>query len=750
MLTAFPAPASPQSAAGRGTDSLAALADRTGIFVGVDAACQSSGPLSFASPNTASVPSQSGVSVRFQLLDPCGRPLPFLCPSQFSAQAGSQGRHIGNGPHDEGAISVGGVRLRAVDASAQYITLLVDGSMSMDEDERTQVLSAFVDSYGGGSGATYMRILAFQGHTSRLLLTSECPAGFCDDIDTLHRAITEMQTSLDNWEDADGFSAVYHAISDTVDELGVLMRAHADMQPQDVRAVRTSDSLVIFTDLDDNSNRATLEATLATIDAIHPSVGSISMVIFEPHLDERDVLTVGAKIEAAKQRISATLGAEFVVDAVDASQLQVAFQHVADTVNAEANSWYEIFVCPPQRVGEKQELVISVEGYDGSLTTTFDATGFSNTCPFDFQSGDQALELLTRTEFCDERGCGFYDGVFCGLCDGPLALGSSYTIHEEHESLLLRYAQGGTRPTAIGFVSNLGSVHITAHVGIEHQLVKCGENFGGVTVESDGVSFDANANQHPILVHVTPPADVSDDDGEHSVWSTDKLSFDTCPRPSSLSSRSPSPSLVREPFDCCSGTEPTVYATVALVSIGLACQIAAQAYPARKEVNDAFYFLLFGPMLAPLFCVNAGCWIVCKAQDSSVEGVYSVIMLVVAGLQTVYYCWVKKEEEDDLIVARIATIFVCITFVIFSAALFQVDAVVVRDIPFLSSCNADADVTSSLGHHAVLHAFQVGAIMLLCMPGCATVTYHLMKFIRDVWARRDDDDDDDDDDDADE
>eukprot|EP01046_Picozoa_sp_COSAG06_P025199 COSAG06_NODE_2103_length_7590_cov_3.824723_4_plen_823_part_00 len=503
------------SGAASGTDPLAALVNRAGIFFGDDAACQSAGPLLFASPKTVSVPSQSGVSVRFQLRDPCGQPLPFLAPSQFSAQAGPLGRHIGNGPHDEGALAVGGVQLSAVDASAQYITLLVDGSISMDWHEEAQVLSAFVASYGDGSGATYMRIVAFQGHTSRLTLTSECPGGFCDDVDTLHRVITEMQTSLDNWEDGDPeASAVYYAIIDTVDELGVLMRAHADVQPQDDRAVRTSDSLVIFTDLDEDTHRATLESTLATIDAVHPSIGSVSMVLFEPDVDDRDTRVIAA-IEAAKQSFSDALGADFVVNAADASQLQVAFQAVADTVNAEANSWYEIFVCPPQRAGT-QELVISVEGYDGSLTTTFDATGFSNTCPFHFQSGVLALEQLTETEFCDGRGCGFYDGVFCGICPGPTAQGSSYTIHEEHESLLLRYAQGSTRPAGLSFASNLGSVHITAHVGTDHRLVKSGDPpVRGVTVESDGVFFDITASQHPTLVHVTPPA--GGDDGEHTV-----------------------------------------------------------------------------------------------------------------------------------------------------------------------------------------------------------------------------------------
>ncbi len=521
MAFALPAQSQSQSQSLPLQSELQSFADRTGLYS--TESCQAQGDLTFASPQAVSVPAQSGVSVRFQLLDPCGRPLPFLCPSQFSVQAGPHLRHIGNGPHDEGALSVRGIRLRAVAASAQYITLLVDCSMSIDVAERTRALTAFVDSYHAGTGATNMRILAFQGHTSRLTLTSGCDEGFCDDIDSLHVAIEGMDASLAAWDDFDPeSSAIYNAITDSVDELGVLARAHADAQDQDARVVRTSDSLVIFTDLDESAHRVTLQSTLETIDSVHPSVGSVSMVLFEPHVDDRDS-DVLAAIEEAKQSFSEKLGDDFVVAAADLSALEAAFQNVADNVNAEANSWYEMFVCPPVRGGESHELVITVESgdvmqYTGTLTTTFDATGFSNTCPFHFQTGVVALEQKTQTSFCQDRGCGMYDGVFCGICVAPEG---AYTIHESHETLLFRYAAGADRPKSIAFTSSqAAAVHVTAHVGTDRQLVSLDkENVegsarkGGVSLEeSTGlvrVSFDPSAeaaSRQDVLLHITPPA----------------------------------------------------------------------------------------------------------------------------------------------------------------------------------------------------------------------------------------------------
>ena len=521
------------------SELLQGFANRTGIYSAES--CRTQGDLTFENHETVSVPSESGVSVRFQLLDPCGRPLPFICPSQFSVQAGPHLRHLGNGPHDESAVSVRGVRLRATDSSAQYVTLLVDSSISVDETERAEALAAllaFIDSYHAGPGATYMRILAFSGHTSRLLLTSGCTEGFCDDIDRLHAAIEGMEDSLAAWEDYDPMaSAIFDAITDTVDELGVLARVHADAQDQSTRAVRTSDSLVIFTDLDHNAYYGpTLQSTLETIVAVHPSRGSISMVLFEPYgIDERDG-DVMAAIDQYKQGFSETLGDDFVVAAADLKALESAFQSVADKVNAEANSWYEMFVCPPMRGGEANELVITVESgeavqYTGSLRTTFDATGFSNTCPFHVQNGLVALEQKSHTSFCQDRDCGMYGGGVCGICAAPINDGSGadgygYTIHDSHETLLFRYGAGADRPEWIDFTTSAssglaGSVHVTAHVGAGRQLVSLdregvegSESFGGVTLTRRGdagrrVTFDSSADaarRKDVLLHVIPPS----------------------------------------------------------------------------------------------------------------------------------------------------------------------------------------------------------------------------------------------------
>ena len=170
----------------------------------------------------------SGVSVRFYLQDGCARPIPFLPAGNFTARAGPNHRLITDNARQEGTVSK--VSPHVVDSSAKYLTLLVDASMSIDPTERAQVLNAFIDSYGSGSGDTFMKLVAFSGRPGQLLvLTESCDEGFCNDVATLHSVVDTIQTSLDAWEWYDPHAtAVYSAIQVMAAAVNVISQAHAN------------------------------------------------------------------------------------------------------------------------------------------------------------------------------------------------------------------------------------------------------------------------------------------------------------------------------------------------------------------------------------------------------------------------------------------------------------------------------------------------------------------------------------------
>ena len=54
--------------------------------------------------------------------------------------------------------------------------------------------------------------------------------------------------------------------------------------------------------------------------------------------------------------------------------------------------------------------------------------------------------------------------------------------------------------------------------------------------------------------------------------------------------------------DCCSGTEPTVYATIALVTAGLSCLCCCVGAAADDtDIKEGILFLV-GPIVVPRYC----------------------------------------------------------------------------------------------------------------------------------------------------
>merc|ERR1711998_74709 len=148
-------------------------------------------------------------------------------------------------------------------------------------------------------------------------------------------------------------------------------------------------------------------------------------------------------------------------------------------------------------------LTIEVEGYDGSLTASFDATGFGSlghACP-----NAENVKQETTTTFCGSRQCGFFEGVFCGICDIATA-NPRYTLHSEESPVFRVDTSDVPVGGEISFeTSDSTQVAVTAHVGPERTLVKPGSSFEGVSVDSSSVvRVAAGSVAQELLLHVVP------------------------------------------------------------------------------------------------------------------------------------------------------------------------------------------------------------------------------------------------------
>ena len=80
-------------------------------------------------------------------------------------------------------------------------------------------------------------------------------------------------------------------------------------------------------------------------------------------------------------------------------------------------------------------------------------------------------------------------------------------------------------------------------------------------------------------------------------------------------------------------SQPTVYATIALVAAGLSCLCCCVLKcRAADDTDKKGVLFILGPMAVPLLLVNTGFWIGCTTTDSSVEWPYGMTMLVVGSV----------------------------------------------------------------------------------------------------------------------
>ena len=123
-------------------------------------------------------------------------------------------------------------QIHPVDGSTQYITLKLDASMTMDPAKRERIVLSFINTtFAESVGQVYMKVVAFSGSKSELVLTRACLEGFCDSVSPLQAAVTDLQASLDAWPQFDpGSTAAFTAIQTAVADLGVGSQAHADVR----------------------------------------------------------------------------------------------------------------------------------------------------------------------------------------------------------------------------------------------------------------------------------------------------------------------------------------------------------------------------------------------------------------------------------------------------------------------------------------------------------------------------------------
>ena len=134
-----------------------------------------------------------------------------------------------------------------------------------------------------------------------------------------------------------------------------------------------------------------------------------------------------------------------------------------------------------------------MDGFEGNLTASFDASGYSNTCP-----NDDNIEQAEETSFCGDQTCGYKEGVFCGLCDVTVAASSEYMLAVD-ERPIFRVAEGNMPESGrLSFEASDGSeVRIAALVGPDRRLVtRGGASQLGVRIADDNtIELDDDAGR---------------------------------------------------------------------------------------------------------------------------------------------------------------------------------------------------------------------------------------------------------------
>jgi hypothetical protein len=366
---------------------------------------------------TISYAANSTVTVRFYLEDIHGEPVPYLTTTNFTVFHGVNCRALYESTESlqrqEGSIAIasGGGQSSTV---TKFMSLLIDSSNTVKPDAMKIILLTFIDALKSEQGDIYVKLICFSGGRQLLTLTTDCPEEFCSvhnqtEWDLLNGIVQTYESELEEWDAWDSHStSFYQSVYKAAQEFKLASRARAHLllsNPDHAPASTTTEHLIIFSDVDetsypvavpdrdpnDNSMRSKMFQALRQGDRS----STVSLIYLDQQGDSYETVTSDIT------ELDAVL--KHVYEATQVADLAGVFLDMAVRIDREANAWYELILCPPERGGENIYLQVQTPEYDGSLEVYFDAKGFTNSCPESQSSVSQA----ESSSLCDQRSCGF-------------------------------------------------------------------------------------------------------------------------------------------------------------------------------------------------------------------------------------------------------------------------------------------------------------------------------------------------------
>ena len=249
--------------------------------------------------------------------------------------------------------------------------LLLDLSGSILESETLEPLKSsaqsFVSQVAGEDGQE-VAIYLFDGRETIKELVA-----FTNNIDTLHNSLESLsKAGILNDPDYDISTNLNGAV---IQGIEVLNDKKENTEPGKLFA----GTLITFTDGTDRAHRFTdRDAVKAVKSSIHSSFS----------------IGLGGEIDRAHLK---ALGPNGFVPAENASDLEEAFNKIAQQIKSESDKYYIVGYCTPSRKGNHR-VTLKVSGLSGSLSYSFNADGFEGGCnPEDI--------VLTTTTTIRERLC---------------------------------------------------------------------------------------------------------------------------------------------------------------------------------------------------------------------------------------------------------------------------------------------------------------------------------------------------------
>ena len=279
------------------------------------------------------------------------------------------------------------------------------------------VLTTFVSELRNQRGDVYLKLVGFSGGSEQLTLTDMCTEDFClvgHDVDRvqteysmLQSTISTYPTTLDNWDAHDpGSTSFYEAVLTAAREFKIATRARANlfaMEPDYAAPSATAERLVVFSDVDETAYSVAIPARDPTDDSMRSKMfrilqqddlaSEVSLIYLDPPVTYATITADITEIESILQD---------VIHADNIDSLAQTFLEMADRIDREANAWYELILCPPERAGDAVFLLVQSLLHDGSLETDYSANGFSNSCP-----ETNSFSQSATTSLCATRSCGF-------------------------------------------------------------------------------------------------------------------------------------------------------------------------------------------------------------------------------------------------------------------------------------------------------------------------------------------------------